>query len=235
VIVGALALVAAPGNYARARVTPDSFRFEPHFVVTQYLHMLDEIATMAWPMATIIGTLAIASLLVLNRVSATNAAHERPSPVREAGALAIGALASIVPVLAAPAQFAPRNGIYLLVFMLVAALLPLVAYAQHARRRRFVSASFIGVAAVATVLVSAPLAADARLTDAFRDRLLARDLTLRHLSPATQVDATVARIGLSVPPTLHYIEISTDRMEWLNVCMAKHYGLRSIALDPTAR
>src|SRR5207302_7555114 len=101
VIAGAAVLVAAPGNYARARVTPDSFRFEPPFVVTQYLHMLDEIGTTAWPMMAIIGTLAIASLLVSNRASATDTAHERPSPVREAGALAIGAFASIVPVLAA--------------------------------------------------------------------------------------------------------------------------------------
>jgi Family of unknown function (DUF6056) len=235
VIVGALALVAAPGNYARAKVTPDSFRFEPQFVVAQYLHMLNEIATIAWPMVAIVGALAIASLLVANRASATNAAHVGPSPLREAGAFAIGALASIVPVLAVPAQFAPRNGIYLLVFTLVAALLLLVAYAQHARSSRFVSASFIGAAAAGAFIVSAPLAADARLTREFRDRLLARDLTLHHLSPAKQVDAVVKPIDLAVPPTLHYIEVSTDRKEWINVCVAKHYGLRSIALDPIVR
>ena len=234
-IVGAAVLVAAPGNYARARVTPDSFRFEPQYVVAQYLHMLDEIAMSVWPMLAIIGALAIASLLVANRVSATSTAHERPSPVREAGALALGAFASIVPVLAAPAQFAPRNGIYLLVFALVAALLPLVAYAQRARWHPFVSAAFIGLAATGTVLMSAPLAADARLSSEYRDRLLARDLTLRRIALPTQVDAVVTRIDLPVPPTLHYIELSTNVTEWINVCIAKHYGLRSIALVPSVR
>ena len=65
--------------------------------------------------------------------------------------------------------------------------------------------------------------------------LTARDLTLRHIALPTQVDAVVTRIDLPVPPTLHYIELSTNVTEWINVCIAKHYGLRSIVLDPTVR
>ena len=235
VMVGAVVLVAAPGNYVRAKVTPDSFRLEPPYVVAQYLHMLREIATIAWPMVAIIGTLAIASLLVATRVSATRATHERPSTLREAGALAIGASASFVPVLVAPAQFAPRNGIYLLVFMLVAALVPLVAYVQRARWHPFVSAAFIGLAGAGTVVVGAPLAADAGLSDAFRDRLLTRDRALRQTPEADQTDATVPPVGLPVPRTLHFVELDSNPKQWNNACTAKYYGLHSIALDPTVR
>ena len=234
-IAGAAVLLAAPGNYARAKVTPDSFRFEPQYVVTQYLHMLDEIAMRAWPMVAIIGALAVASLLIANRLRGAPAAHESPSAMREAGALAIGAFASIVPVLAAPAQFAPRNGIYLLVFAFVAALVPLAAYAQQSRWRRFVSVSFVGLAAAGTVIVSASLVADARLSEAFRERLLARDRTLRQMAHDNPIDATVPPIGLTVPRTLHFVEVDADRKQWNNVCTAKYYGLRSIALDPTVR
>ena len=155
--------------------------------------------------------------------------------MREAGALAIGASASIIPVLAAPAQFAPRNGIYLLVFMLVAALVPLVAYVQRARWHPFVSAAFIGLAGAGTVVVGAPLAADAGLSDAFRDRLLTRDRALRQTPEADQADATVPPVGLPVPRTLHFVEVEPDRSQWNNLCVAKYYGLRSIALEPKAR
>jgi hypothetical protein len=235
VIAGAAILVAAPGNYARAKVTPDSFRFEPPYVVTQYLHMLDEIAMRAWPMVAMIGAVAIASLLVAKRLRGTQAVRESPSALREAVALAVGAFASIVPVLAVPAQFAPRNGIYLLVFAFVAALLPLVAYVQQSRWRRFVSVSFVGLAAAGTVTVSVPLVADARLSEAFRERLQARDRTLRQMAQDNQVDATVPPIGLAVPRTLHFVEVDTNRKQWNNVCEAKYYGLRSIALDPAVR
>jgi hypothetical protein len=72
-------------------------------------------------------------------------------------ALAIGALLSVVPVLAAPAQFAPRNGFYLLVFALVAALLPAVAYARHARWRQLAAPALIVLAALGTLVISTPL------------------------------------------------------------------------------
>jgi len=235
VIVGAMILAAAPGNYVRAKVTPDSFRFEPEYVVTQYFHMLDGIAGRAWPMVGIIAALAIASLLVANRMRQSRAAHESPSNLREAGALAIGAVASVVPVLAAPAQFAPRNGIYLLVFAFVAALLPLAAYARQSRSRRVVSGAFVGLAAVGAVIASIPLVADARLSEAFRERLLARDRTLRQLAHENSIDATVTPVGLPVPRTLHFVEVDANRSQWNNVCTAKYYGLRSIALEPAAR
>jgi hypothetical protein len=235
VIAGAAVLIAAPGNYARAKVTPDSFRFEPDYVVTQYLHMLDEIATKAWPMVAIVAALALASLLVANRLRPSRAADQSPSALREAGALAMGAFASIVPVLAVPAQFAPRNGIYLLVFAFVAALLPLTGYVQQSRWRRFGSGAFVGLAAAGAVIASTPLVADARLSEAFRERLLARDRALRQLAHDNRVDATVAPVGLTMPRTLHFVEVDTNRKQWNNVCTAKYYGLRSIALDPTVR
>jgi type II secretory pathway pseudopilin PulG len=234
VIAGAMVLVAAPGNFARAKVTPDSFRFEPDYVVTQYLHMLEEIAVRVWPMVAIIGAFAIASLLVANRLRVTQS-NESPSALREACALAIGAFASIVPVLAAPVQFAPRNGIYLLVFAFVAALLPLITYVQRSRWRRFVAGSLVGLAAAGAAIASVPLVADARLSEAFRERLLARDRTLRQMAHDNQTDATVPAVGLSVPRTLHFVEVDTNRKQWNNVCTAKYYGLRSIALDPTVR
>ncbi|HEY3180341.1 MAG TPA: DUF6056 family protein [Casimicrobiaceae bacterium] len=233
VALGASVLIAAPGNYARAQVTPDSFKFEPQYLAGQYLTMLHEIAAKAAPMLAIIGTVAIASLFAVNRVRGT--AQQKPSPLREASALAIGALASIVPVLAAPAQFAPRNGIYLLVFALVAALLPLVACAQYAHWCRASARALVGLAAVGTVIASVPLVADARLSNSFRERLLARDRALRQMPQSNQVDATVAPMGFPVPRTLHFVEVDADHKQWNNVCMAKYYGLRSIALDATGK
>src|SRR5205085_8549511 len=44
VAAGALVLIGAPGNYGRAKVTPNSFRFDPSYVAAEYMHMLHEVA-----------------------------------------------------------------------------------------------------------------------------------------------------------------------------------------------
>jgi hypothetical protein len=151
-------------------------------------------------------------------------------------ALAIGALLSVVPVLAVPAQFAPRNGFYLLVFAFVAALLPAVAYARHARWRPLGAPALIVFAALGTVVISTPLMADARQSSAIRDRQAARDRMLRELPRKNLADVTVPPVGLwPVPSTLHFVEVEAERSQWNNVCMAKYYGLRSIALERPVR
>jgi Family of unknown function (DUF6056) len=233
---GMLLLIVAPGNYARARVTPGSFTLEPIHLVGQYIGMLKAIVEIAWPMVAIIGVAATVSLLAWRGATRYEKSPILPPPVRESVALAIGALLSVVPVLAAPAQFAPRNGFYLLVFALVAALLPAVAYARHARWRQLAAPALIVLAALGTLVISTPLMADARQSSAIRDKQAARDRMLRELPRENPADVTVPPIGLwPVPSTLHFVEVDAERSQWNNVCMAKYYGVRSIALERPAR
>src|SRR5438477_492148 len=136
----------------------------------------------------------------------------------------------------ARAQFAPRNEFYFLLFALLAALVPLVACARHARWRAFAAPTLLSLAALGAAAISVPLLADASQSSAFRDRQAARDRALRELPQRSSVDAIVPPIGLwPVPRTLHFVEVEPDRSQWNNVCTAKYYGLRSIALEPKAR
>lgn len=230
--VGMLVLAVAPGNYHRASVTPDGFRFDPAFLASQYVYMLKAIVTATWPMVVIIAAAAVASLAALAFAPRTARDAQAPSIVRESAALAVGSLASIVPVLAAPPQFAHRNGFYLLVFLLVAVLLPLVTVARNTSARRAVPSAFALLAVAGAVVALAQLAPDAELAGAIRDRQVARDAFLREVARLRDQDASVAPIRLRVPDTLHYVDVGTDRKQWNNVCTAKYYGLRSIALDP---
>jgi uncharacterized protein DUF6056 len=235
-VAGMLVLAIAPGNYARAKVTPGSFTFEPSILASHYFSMLKAIASVAWPMIVIVVAIAIVSLSVSRAVRAADPSPLEPSPYREAGALAIGALLSVVPVLAVPPQFAPRNGFYLLIFVLVAAMIPLAALARDARWRALAAPALIVLAALGSVLAAAPLVADARQSEIFRERQIARDRLLRALPRGNVADAIVAPIGVwPVPATLHFVDVDPDREQWNNVCVAKYYGLRSVALGPTPR
>jgi len=233
---GMLLLVVAPGNYARAKVTPGSFTVEPAYLVSQYFAMLKEIVAFAWPMAAIVVAVAFTSIVAWREARRFEKIAVEPSPLREAAALAIGALASIVPLLAAPPQFAPRNGFYLLIFALVAALIPLVAYARHARWRPLAAPALIVAAAMGAAIISVPLLADAAQSGVLRERQVARDRVLREMPRGNAADAIVPPIGVwPVPRTLHFVEVESDSTQWNNLCMAKYYGLRSIALEPKAR
>jgi len=233
---GIALLVIAPGNYARARITPGWFTLEPTYLASQYVEMLKEIVPVALPMVAIIGMTATISLLAWYAGRRHETLPIEPSPLREAAALAIGALLSIVPVLAAPAQFAPRNGFYLLVFGLIAAMIPVIAYARHARWRPLAAPALIALAALCAALGGTPLIADARQSSAIRDKQAARDRLLRALPRGDPIDVTVAPIGQwPVPSTLHFVELDSDRTQWNNVCMAKYYGVRSIALERPVR
>jgi hypothetical protein len=229
---GMLVLAAAPGNYQRASVTPDAFRLDAGFLASQYVSMLKQIATATWPMVAIIAAAAVASIVAVGGAPRRPRGVQALSAARESVALAVGSLASMLPVLAAPPQFAHRNGLYLLVFLLVAALLPLVAVARNEAARRVLPMTFALLALAGAVVALAQLVPDAGLARAIRDRQVERDARLRDVARSRDQDATVARIGLRVPDTLHYVDVGTDREQWNNVCTAKYYGLRSIALDP---
>jgi hypothetical protein len=233
---GMLLLIVAPGNYARAHVTPGSFTLEPVHLASQYVGMLKAIVQIAWPMVAIIGVVATVSLLASRAATRYEKSPIVPKPLRESAALAIGALLSVVPVLAAPAQFAPRNGFYLLVYGLIAALVPALAYARHARWRPLAAPALIVLAGLGTAVVSTPLMADARQSSAIRDKQAARDRMLREMSRENRADVTVPPIGLwPVPSTLHFVEVDADPSQWNNVCMAKYYGVRSISLEGPVR
>src|SRR5262249_52672102 len=149
---------------------------------------------------------------------------------RESAAFALGAFASIAPVLVAPVQFAPRNALYLFVFALVGVLIPITASIGRSRRRGFALIGIVVLAALGAVCAAEPLVEDAQASAEFRDRQIARDRTLKQLPQPEKIDAVVEAFGLTVPRTLHFIELDADRTQWNNVCTAKYYGLHSIAL-----
>ena len=234
VVAGALLLAAAPGNYKRAEATPGSFNVDPSYAVPQYAHMLTEIGRATMPLVAITAALAAVSLLVSLR-SPAQSRTETPSelsPLTEAFGLAFGALLSIVPVLAVPPQFAMRNGLYMLVFGLIAVLLPLAHWLHNTALRHQVLAG-VGIAALTiSLLASAQLADDARMASAIRERQVARDRVLHQASATGNLDVSVAPLGLRAPPTLHEVDVGPNPDQWYNRCTAKYYRLHSIKLDP---
>jgi hypothetical protein len=135
-----------------------------------------------------------------------------------------------VPVLAAPAQFAPRNGLYLLVALLASALLllmPVLRAAGAAARNTAVLLAF-----AAAIAIAVQLGADYRLASARRHEQLARDAALRAGERFTE--RVVGPIRAPAPLTVHAVDISSDPGQIVNWCVAVYYGLRSIRLDPAA-
>lgn len=235
-VTGAALLVGAPGNYLRAKATPDSFRFDPAFLAGQYGDMLRMSAeTGATMLVIVIGLTMLAGALTAWR------AKHHAMPARdvialvhadEVVALALGAVLSLLPLLAAPAQFAPRNSLYMLVCLLLAALLPVVNVVFDARATRYGAYSVCAaLSLVGSLVAGSKLVGDMRLADARRQEQVARDHRLRHAAAGGTRAITVGPIAAPAPSSLHAIDIAADPHRLVNWCVATYYHLGSVALD----
>lgn len=234
IALGAAVLIGAPGNYLRANATPGSFRLDPGFLVQQYAAMARASAEAgAALLAIAAGLIAVA---IVARLAALRQRLYVDQPSRafrrdEIVALLLGAALSLVPVLAAPLQFAPRNSLYALVCVLVAALLPAAGWIKGRDTARVASALFALVAVAGTLVAGGRLLTDMRAAEARRPAQLARDRVLRDAAAAGRKDVTVPRIAAPAPATMHAVDITTDRAQLVNWCVATYYHLGSVALE----
>ncbi len=225
-------LVAAPGNYLRANATPGSFNVDARFLADAYAGML--VTTLRTGMALFAGVIVLLAIAFVGRAVARTRLAADAATVSgracEAGALALGGVLSLVPVLAAPAQFAPRNGLYLLVALLASALLLLLPVLRGAGGAARNIAALVALAAAVAIAVQ--LGADYDLASARRHEQLARDAGLRAGERFTE--RVVGPIRAPAPVTVHAVDIATDPGQIVNWCVAVYYELRSIRLDPAA-
>ncbi len=194
--------------------------------------LVDLLAQAAASGAAMLGV--VGSILVVGFVlqrSAASAGGSRPPGVtrhQEAVALAIGGLASLLPVLAAPAQAAPRNALYLLVAVLMASLLVALPRAA-ARWPMSTGIVLVMIAWLGSIAAAARIVEDRAMALARRDEQLARHAYLR--APERRgSDATIRAIASPAPRTLHAIDITSDPGELVNWCVASYYGLHSVRI-----
>ncbi|MEP6656987.1 MAG: DUF6056 family protein [Betaproteobacteria bacterium] len=236
--LGAAVLIGAPGNYLRANATPGSFQLDPAYLVQQY-------AARIWASAEAGATLlAIAAgLIALPFVARLRTQWQRVNaeqPARafkheEAVALLLGAALSLTPVLAAPLQFAPRNGLYALVCVFLAALLPAARWVEDRATGRKAAATLALLAVVGTLVAGARLLTDMRAAEARRPAQLARDQLLREAAASGRKALTVAPIAPPAPVTMHAVDITPDPAQLVNWCVATYYHLGSVALEARSR
>ncbi|MDQ6621186.1 MAG: DUF6056 family protein [Pseudomonadota bacterium] len=237
--LGAMVLIAAPGNFLRGHSTPGSFETNVRVLSRSYARILAASLDFASAMPLIAACVAAAGAVLWGLSSGrfTGGRFTGGEPVApgaratEAGAVLTGGFASLLPVLAAPAQFAPRNALYLLVSLLMAAMMVLAPRLQE-RRKLASLAVLTGIGLVAALLLAYRLNDDYTLTSMRRERQIERDQFLRS-APLQARDTRVTPIRPYPPPTLHAIDITADPSNVVNQCVARYYGLRSIELADT--
>jgi len=224
IALGASVLVSAPGNFLRGNATPNSFDLSPALLLREYARLL------ATALRT--GGIIVVLAMILASIGLVLASRRRmlaETRWRESLALALGGLATLVPVLAAPAQFAPRNGLYLLVCLLVAGLLMFVPQLERGRGASFAYACLAAAAMAGALIVAERMVKDFELASLRRDQHIARDSLLR--DPGNRGRAIVVKPIRPYPPaTLHAIDITPDRGQIVNQCVARYYDLASVEL-----
>ena len=226
-IAGGAILAAAPGNYHRATATERSFELDIAWLAGEYQRMLGEVFAKAPGLGIgLVGLLALG--LVLR--PPTLVTHWRQRTL-VALLLAVAAFASLLPVLAVPPQFAPRNGFFLLVLLLLAAMAfalpPILAM-------RYGALALAGVALVGALLVPPRFAEDTQIAQILRSRWNERHHTLLAASAAGRNEVVLPRLAFYPRPTVHALELGDDPTRWDNKCVARYYGLTSVVV-PAAR
>ena len=224
--LGAIILLAAPGNLVRGTATAGSFNFAPLYLLTSFWSILVDLLQKAWPIflfACVAGALSFG--LAWH--------HKYLAQASFSMALCLGGICSILPMLAAPAQYAPRNGFYLLIFVLTASLWPSIKVLRHmSAEAQYLAATLmlLVTASICSILVP-KLHEEIRATHEFQQQQLKRHAQLMDLSVrGITVIARVDPIHLPPPVTMHMIEISGNPQRWDNKCVAKYYGLNGVAL-----
>ena len=238
VMAGACVLVAAPGNFVRAGATPDSFNSDPVHLARAFESMLGEVLSTGAPLLVIAAAMGLSAAvaMVWSAMVWSNGFRSQGGKTRgrlaETVALVAGAIASLVPLLAAPAQFAPRNGLYLLVTLFVAvSLLSMPAIA----RRREGGVALAALALAGAVYVTGFMTGDVQAARALRVELADRDQRLRDAAAQGNREAVVPAIRRYPPVSVHWIELAADASRWDNRCMARYYGLDAVRVEPVQR
>jgi hypothetical protein len=226
-IAGGAILAAAPGNYHRATATERSFDLDFAWLAGEYRRMLGEVFATA--PGLVIGLVVLLAVGLVLRPP-TLVTHWRQRTL-VALLLAVAAFASLLPVLAVPPQFAPRNGFFLLVLLLLAAMAfavpPILA-------TRFGALVLSGVALLGALFVPPRFAEDTQMAQVLRSRWNERHHTLLAASGAGRKDVELPRLPFYPRPTLHALELGDDPSRWDNKCVARYYGLTSVIV-PAAR
>ncbi|HZP87571.1 MAG TPA: DUF6056 family protein, partial [Burkholderiales bacterium] len=206
--VGIAVLVTAPGNFLRGDATPGSFELDPALLVHEYGRLLATTLRSGALVVAIAAAMAVAALIL--RLALRTRAAATPSRNAEAVALAIGAFASLLPVLAAPAQYSPRNGLYLLVCLLLAGMLVLVPQLQREPRIQAIGMGVLAVVALVGAFAGTHrLVQDDELASMRRAQQLARHASLH--DPARRgTDVVLEPIRPYPPATLHAIDVTSD-------------------------
>ncbi len=224
-LAGGIVLAAAPGNFHRATATEHSFSLDPGYLAGEYVRMLREVLAAAPELVVATLVLVVLGFVVRPAVRVPNVAQR----VLIALLLVLAALGSLVPVLAVPPQFAPRNGLFLLVLLFAAGL---VMAAPPILATRY------GTFAIATLAVAGALATSIRFVQetevarVLQQNWVQRDALLRSAAAAGRLEVVLPRRPAWPPPTVHAIELGEDPSRWDNKCVARYYGLSSVSAPP---
>lgn len=227
-LAGGALLAAAPGNYHRATATERSFDLDFAWLAGEYERMLREVGAVA--PGLLVGLAVLVALgLVLHTPNRVTHWRQRAFV---ALLLAVAAFASLVPVLAVPPQFAPRNGFFLLVLLLLAAMAfaipPILA-------TRYGALALAIVSLAGALWLPARFAADTQAAQVMKARWNGRHYALMNAAAAGQRDVVVPPLGFFPLPTVHALELGEDPTRWDNKCVARYYGLASIVVRPPLR
>ncbi|GIK86480.1 MAG: hypothetical protein BroJett026_19610 [Betaproteobacteria bacterium] len=224
-LAGGAVLAAAPGNFHRATATERSFSLDLPWLGGEYARMVGEV------FAAAPGVPVGAALLVVlgAAVRTPSAATHLRQRALIAALLVAAAFASLLPVLAVPPQFAPRNGLYLLVLLLAAALAFAIPPLVSTRYGTLAIALF---ALAGSIVVSARFAEDTEIARVLQARWIGRDHALRAAAASGQREVVLPRLTVYPPPTVHAIELGEDPDRWDNRCVARYHGLAAVSVPP---
>lgn len=231
VIVGALVLAMAPGNLKRASATAGSLGADPSILGQELVRMMTTTLEAGGPLlaglvlVTLVAAIAARSHAGDNMTQLTRQASE---PI----VLAVSATATLLPLLLAPAQFTPRNLYFALVTLLVAAFVFAIPPLSRVLR---LSTILSIIALAGTLGAMVVYSRNIEEAGAIRKLLMEQDRRLRDAGPAGVSDVVLPPIGIVPPPTVHFIELSTDASRWDNRCVARYYGVESVRIGVEAR
>jgi hypothetical protein len=227
-LVGGAVLAFAPGNYVRATATERSFSLDLPWLAGEYQRMLGEVFAKVPGLGVGLVLLVVVGLIVHTPNLVT---HWRQRTL-VALLMALAAFASLLPVLAVPPQFAPRNGLFLLVLLLAAAMAfaipPFLA-------TRFGALSLAALALAGALWLPLRFAEDTQAAQVMKARWVGRHHALLAAAAAGQGDVVLPPLAFYPLPTVHALELGNDPTRWDNKCVARHYGLATIVIAPPAR
>jgi Family of unknown function (DUF6056) len=227
VVAGALILGLAPGNLKRAAATAGSLGTDTTILGAELQRMMSTMFDVGAPMLASVAIVAcIGAWLARSRES-----DDRPAAI-EAVVFVLGAIASLLPVLLAPAQFTPRNLYFALVVLLVAVLAFAIPALSRLRAAPIVLAAIAFAGAIGSAIVYGRHIEEAR---AIRASLTDQDRRLREAARAGLRDVVVPPVRIVPPPTVHFIELAADASRWDNRCVARYYGLASVRIADEVR